>query len=101
MAPWLFHRISGVILIFLVALKIYTGYGLEKPAILPAFLVGYHQKAWLDISLLFFVCFHVAYGLRLMLIDLGLTWDRFLFWFFTALAAVAFGASYWALYIHF
>jgi succinate dehydrogenase/fumarate reductase cytochrome b subunit len=62
-------------------------------------MIGLHMRPWLDLSLLFFLCFHVAYGLRLMLIDLGATWDRFLFWFFTVLALISFSALYWALYV--
>ncbi len=100
MAPWLFHRISGLILVVLVGLKIYSGYAMVGKAPQPAFLAGVHMKPWLDVPLIFFVTFHVAYGLRLMLIDLGVTWDRFLFWFFTGVALACFGASYWALYIH-
>ena len=98
-APWLFHRISGLILIALVGLKIYSGYSDVGRAPKPDFMIGLHMKPWLDVPLIFFLCFHVAYGLRLMLIDLGVTRDRLLFWLFTVLALIGFSASYYALYI--
>jgi hypothetical protein len=34
-----------------------------------------------------------------MLIDLGVTRDRLLFWLFTVLALIGFSASYYALYV--
>ena len=98
-APWLFHRISGLILIALVGLKIYSGYSDVGKVPKPDLMIGLHMKPWLDVSLIFFLCFHVAYGLRLMLIDLGVTRDRLLFWLFTVLALIGFSASYYALYI--
>ena len=100
MAPWLFHRISGVILIPLVAFKLYTGLAVERD--LPG--AGCDMKALhggtpaVDRLLLFFLVFHVLYGVRLLLIDLGVKWDRLLFWLATILGIVIFGGSYWYLF---
>ncbi|MEW6356290.1 MAG: hypothetical protein AB1696_08200 [Planctomycetota bacterium] len=100
MAPWLFHRISGIILIPLVALKFYTGLAmtrdLPKP---PCDIKTLHGGTYIiDKLILFFLVFHVLYGVRLILIDLGVKWDRLLFWATTLLGIVIFGGSYWYLF---
>ena len=100
MVAWLFHRISGIALIFLVAFKVYTGLGMARAVPAAGLDVkGLHaQTPVADKLLLFFFVFHVAYGIRLILIDLGLTWDRLLFWGATIGGAVVFSGSYWYLF---
>ncbi|NOZ20853.1 MAG: hypothetical protein GXP25_07160 [Planctomycetes bacterium] len=100
MAPWLFHRISGIVLIPLMVFKLYTGLAITRD--LPG--AGCDMKALhcgtptVDKLLLFFLVFHVLYGVRLVLIDLGIKWDRLLFWLATILGVVIFGGSYWYLF---
>lgn len=100
MAPWLFHRVSGVALIFLVIFKTYTG--LAALGRLPD--CGWDMKkthaavSVADKLLLFFLIFHVLYGIRLILIDLGVKWDRLLFWIATVLGVLLFCGSYWLIF---
>jgi succinate dehydrogenase hydrophobic anchor subunit len=101
---WLTQRISAVGLFLLIPVKIYTGWAARgKVPDLPDFLgsgKAVHLNATLDILLLFFFLLHGFYGLRVILIDLGvLREDRF-FWRTLAVALVIFGGAVWFVYIH-
>lgn len=101
MAAWLFHRISGIALIFLVGFKIYVDLAADK-RVSVGMLDADRLRAVtpvMDRFLLFFIIFHVAYGLRLILIDLGVKWDRLLFWAATIFGIVLFSGSYWYLFV--
>ncbi|MBN2371435.1 MAG: hypothetical protein JXO72_13210 [Vicinamibacteria bacterium] len=92
MFVWIFHRVSGVILIVLMGIKITTGFG-----ILGRFGAGaieamrsLHREPALDLPLLFLFIYHALYGLRTILIDMGLKKERPLFWISTILGALLF-----------
>ena len=79
---WLVHRISGVILIVLMVIKIITGYGIlghfGYENIEP--LRKLHNNAFMNVPLLLLFIYHGIYGFRTILIDLGLRREKLLFW---------------------
>jgi succinate dehydrogenase hydrophobic anchor subunit len=97
---WLLQRISALLLVFLVPLKMYTGYALAGKV--PWFKSGspddVHVNTVIDVLLLFCIVLHALYGIRVMLVDVGwIREDRF-FWRTTALAVLIFGFCTFYLY---
>jgi succinate dehydrogenase/fumarate reductase cytochrome b subunit len=91
---WVFHRVSGVLLVFLLALQFSTGFlqaGATQPESLKA-AAALHRHAALNCSLVFLVIFHGLYGLRTIVLDLGLRRERLLFWICTLLGTGMFAA---------
>ena len=91
---WIFHRISGVLLIFLLAFQFTTGFlqtasGPAESLKTAAFL---HRHVPVLFLLVFLTIFHGLYGVRTILLDLGLRQERLLFWGFTALGTAGFAA---------
>src|SRR2546422_1381485 len=101
---WLIQRISAVCLFLLIPVKIYTGWAAKgKVPDLPAFLGNarsIHFNATIDILLLLFFLLHGFYGLRVILIDLGVMREDSFFWRTLGLALVIFGFVVWFVYIH-
>jgi len=90
MFVWLFHRISGCILIFLIGCQIITGFTATEGATNPfqQFLVAWHKSPIAINLLTVLFIFHSMYGLRTILVDLGMSKERQLFWILTPLGAV-------------
>ena len=101
---WLTQRISAVGLFLLIPVKIYTGWAARgKVPDLPQALGSakrIHFNAALDIMLLLFFLLHGFYGLRVILIDLGVVREDTYFWRTLSLAAAIFGFAVWFVYIH-
>lgn len=100
MFVWIFHRVSGLILIALMAFKIITGYGIlgyfGKASIEE--MRDFHRTVSVDLPTVGLFIYHALYGVRTCLIDLGLRRERLLFWVFTLLGTVLFiGFAYWLL----
>ena len=90
MFVWLFHRISGVALIVLLGLQLSTGFlqtGPTGPGVSKT-SAALHQHATLMCVLVFLLIFHGLYGLRTILLDLGLKRERLLFWVVTVLGTL-------------
>lgn len=100
MFVWIFHRISGLLLIVLLVFQFTTGFA-QVSAAQPDTLktaAGLHRHTLLTCLLVFLVIFHGLYGLRTILLDLGLRRERLLFWGCTGLGSVVFVTfliSYW------
>ena len=77
---WLFHRTSGLILILLLALKIFSAYFLYTKDKKPDWALGIHRNPVLDVLILVLFTFHSMYGLRTLAIDLGYKKEKRLFW---------------------
>jgi succinate dehydrogenase hydrophobic anchor subunit len=100
---WLAQRLSAVALFLLIPVKIYSGWAAKGKVPFPEFLGSsrqLHFNAALDICLLFFFLVHAFYGLRVILIDLGVLREDTFFWrtFGAALGIFAFGV--WFVYLH-
>ena len=92
MFVWLFHRISGVILILLIAFKFLTGFGIDKHFGQESveFWRALHNNTPSNITLLFLFIYHSLYGLRTIIFDLGYKREKELFWVFSILGLVLF-----------
>ena len=73
MFVWVFHRISGLVMIVLFAIKIYTGFGavgdLGKDAI--PYWTKLHDNLAIDLVAILLFIYHSLYGVRTCLVDLG------------------------------
>jgi succinate dehydrogenase/fumarate reductase cytochrome b subunit len=76
---WLFHRISGVSLIILIGIKIFTSYFLFTKDKKPDWALSLHRHPVLDVLILILFTFHSIYGLRTVAIDLGYKKEKQLF----------------------
>jgi succinate dehydrogenase cytochrome b556 subunit len=89
---WIFHRVSGVLLILLMLFQVSTGLAVASPssAELAKTMAGLHKHATVNCLLVFLFVFHSLYGLRTILLDLGLKREKLLFWIATVLGTVLF-----------
>ncbi|MFC2169573.1 hypothetical protein ACFLRM_03255 [Acidobacteriota bacterium] len=88
MFVWIFHRISGLILILLLGIKLFTSFFLMTKTQKPDWALVLHTNPFSDTLLILLVVFHAFYGLRTVVIDLGFRKEKPLFWIFTLLSIV-------------
>jgi len=88
MFVWLFHRITGLILIVTLSFKILTSFFLMTKNQKPDWALVLHTNPLIDSLLILSVIFHALYGLRTVIIDLGVRKEKLLFWIFTILGFV-------------
>ena len=100
---WLIQRISAVILFLLIPIKIYTGWAARgKVPDVPEFLGSgkrLHFSATIDILLLLCFLLHGFYGLRVILIDVGVIREDRYFWRALALSLGLFVFVVWYVYL--
>ncbi|MFC1591901.1 hypothetical protein ACFL43_05210 [Thermodesulfobacteriota bacterium] len=99
MFVWVFHRISGLILIVLMGFKIYSGFGVTGnfgEEVVP-YWTNLHSNLAVDLVAILLFIYHSLYGLRTCLVDLGLKKEKELFWGLSAcgLALYAFVCFRW------
>ena len=94
MFVWLFHRLSGVLLIGLLSVQLFTGFFQASSSNLGwvKTIAELHRHAALNCVLVFCVIFHGLYGVRTIALDFGLKQERLLFWICTTLGSVLFAA---------
>ena len=92
MFVWIFHRISGVLLIFLLGFQLFTGFfqASHSDSDWVRTFAGLHKHTALNCVMVFLCVFHALYGIRTILIDLGLKQEKLLFWICTVLGVVLF-----------
>ncbi len=88
MFVWVFHRVSGLMLIFLLGVKFLTSFFLMTKDQKPDWALVLHTNPFVDTILIVFVVFHALYGLRTVIMDLGARKEKLLFWVFTLLGAL-------------
>lgn len=84
---WVFHRISGILLVALIAIKFITAFFLMTKGQKPDWALLLHTNALTDTLLIIGGVYHAFYGLRTVIIDLGVRKEKLLFWVFTVLAS--------------
>ncbi|NOR52593.1 MAG: hypothetical protein GQ536_00680 [Candidatus Aminicenantes bacterium] len=85
---WVFHRVTGLMLILLLGIKILTAFFLMTKGQKPDWALVLHTNSFVDTILIISVVYHALYGLRTVIIDLGLRKEKLLFWIFTILGIV-------------
>jgi len=88
MFVWVFHRVSGVLLILLLAVKFLTSFFLMTKGQKPDWALLLHTNPLTDTFLIIAATYHAFYGLRTVIIDLGVRKEKLLFWIFTSLGTV-------------
>jgi succinate dehydrogenase/fumarate reductase cytochrome b subunit len=88
MFVWVFHRVSGLLLILLIGLKFFTSFFLMTKAQKPDWALLLHTNPLTDSLLIVAGVYHAFYGLRTFIIDLGVRREKLLFWVFTGLGSV-------------
>lgn len=82
---WIFHRTSGLLLILLLAVKFVTSFFLMTKGQKPDWALVLHTNPLTDSLLIITGVYHACYGLRTVIVDLGLRKEKLLFWVFTGL----------------
>jgi len=85
MFVWVFHRITGLLLIVLLSFKLLTSFFLMTKQQKPDWALVLHTNPLIDTLLIISVVFHAFYGLRTVIIDAGVRKEKLLFWIFTLL----------------
>ena len=86
---WVFHRLSGLLLILLLGIKFLTSFFLMTKAQKPDWALLLHTNPLTDTFLIIFGVYHAMYGLRTVIMDLGAkTKQKLYFWVFTGLGTV-------------
>jgi succinate dehydrogenase/fumarate reductase cytochrome b subunit len=98
MFVWVFHRVSGLLLIFLLGVKFFTSFFLMTKDQKPDWALVLHTNPFIDTILIVSVVFHAFYGLRTVIMDLGARKEKVLFWVFTVLG-VLFSAALIVVYL--
>jgi succinate dehydrogenase/fumarate reductase cytochrome b subunit len=85
---WVFHRASGLLLILLLGVKFLTSFFLMTKGQKPDWALLLHTNPIVDSFLIVAGVTHALYGLRTVVIDLGVRKEKLLFWVFTALGTL-------------
>src|SRR5512143_2885316 len=88
MFVWVFHCVSGLLLIVLLSIKFFTSFFMMTKDQKPDWAIVLHTNPLSDTLLIVLAVFHGLYGVRTIIMDLGARREKLLFWVFTALAAV-------------
>lgn len=89
MFVWVFHRVSGLLLIGLLGVKFFTSFFLMTKDQKPDWALVLHTNPFIDTILIVSIVFHAFYGLRTVIIDLGVKKEKQLFWVFTCLSLLS------------
>ncbi len=103
---WLIQRISAIVLFLLIPVKSYTRWAADDRVPYPDFLMSatrVHSESRLgeriDIALLLCFLLHGFYGLRVILIDVGVLREERWFWRTLTLALTIFAVAVWQVYL--
>ena len=100
MFVWLFHRVSGLVLILLLGMQMVTALLMlsKKNADLAEAARKLHSNGLCVTLVALLLILHAMYGLRTMLYDLGVRRERLLFWICTACGAALSLAYVWVFF---
>lgn len=95
---WVVQRITALILLLLLPIKIYSGYAVVGKLPGTVLISQLHLNAIIDALLIFSLIFHALYGFRVILIDMGFVQDnRSVFKTFTILGALLCAISFYVI----
>jgi succinate dehydrogenase/fumarate reductase cytochrome b subunit len=80
--------VTGLLLIGLLAIKFLTSFFLMTKAQKPDWALLLHTNPLTDTFLIVAGVYHAFYGLRTIVIDLGVRKEKALFWIFTSLGTL-------------
>jgi len=83
---WIFHRLSGLLLVLLLSLKFLTSFFLMTKEAKPDWALLLHTNPLTDTFLIVAGVYHAFYGLRTVVVDLGWRKEKLLNRLFTVLA---------------
>lgn len=86
MFVWVFHRISGILLIVLLTIKFLTAFFLMTKGEKPDWALILHTNPLTDTLLIISGVYHAFYGIRTIIIDMGLRQEKMLFRLLTFLS---------------
>ncbi len=94
MFVWLFHRISGILLVILLPVQLITGvFQIGSGTVqVSRTMAAVHGHAFLNSLLAFLVIFHGLYGVRTILLDCGVGHEKLLFWICSVSGILLFAA---------
>ncbi len=100
MFAWLFHRVSGLVLILLLGMQMVTALLMlsKKNADLAEAARKLHTNSFCITLIAALLIMHAMYGLRAMLYDAGLRKEKLLFWICTTVGVVLSIAYVWAFF---
>ena len=98
MFVWVAHRVTGLLLILILALQITSGFisGGENLEGWRGVYAKVHKNNGVNTVILLLVIFHALYGLRTILVDMGMKRERLLFWLFNILGIGLFVIGFFA-----
>lgn len=98
MFAWLFHRVSGLVLILLLGMQMVTALLMlsKKSPDLAEAARKLHSNGLCITLIAALLIMHAMYGLRAVLYDIGLRKEKLLFWICTACGVVLSIAYVWA-----
>jgi succinate dehydrogenase/fumarate reductase cytochrome b subunit len=88
MFVWIVHRVTGLLLIALLALKFVTSFFLMTKGQKPDWALLLHTNPLTDSFLIVAGVYHAFYGLRTVVLDLGVRKEKLLFWIFSGLGTL-------------
>jgi succinate dehydrogenase cytochrome b556 subunit len=88
MFVWVFHRVSGLLLIVLLAIKFLTAFFLMTKNQKPDWALVLHTNPLTDTFLIVAGVYHAFYGVRTVIMDMGYRNEKRLFRLFTLLGGV-------------
>jgi succinate dehydrogenase/fumarate reductase cytochrome b subunit len=91
MFVWVFHRVSGLLLIALLTIKFLTAFFLMTKGQKPDWALVLHTNPLTDTFLIISGVYHAFYGIRTVIMDLGFRNEKLLFRVFTLLGGLASG----------
>ncbi len=98
MFVWTVHRLTGLLLVALLGLKMLTALFLMTKGEKPDWALTLHVTPMLDVLLIVAMVFHALYGIRTVIFDLGFRKEKLLFWLTTigatAISALLLGAYF-------
>jgi succinate dehydrogenase hydrophobic anchor subunit len=100
---WLVQRFSAIGLFLLIPVKIYSGWAAKDKVPYPDFLPSpksVHYSSLIDGTLLLFFLIHGFYGLRVILMDIGVIREESFFWRTLVAALGIFCVTVWFVYFH-